>query len=242
MAIADRKRRAFEAREKLVIEHADVLLGEHGYLGLNLDELADRVEYSKATLYHHFVSKEDLMLAVVDQHFAKRHDYFARAWGFSGETRERIFAFGIADRLLSMQYPHGFPLVQLVRQPSIWAKCSDSRKEAYGKRGSGCFELAMKVATDAIENGDLPKTIPPDRIVWGLVSLSKGAHLIAEEGLFQDIEDSESQPLQYLFDNYHHYLDGAGWTPLLSDHDYEATRQRIEKELFADEFASLAST
>ncbi|MEM9015773.1 MAG: helix-turn-helix domain-containing protein, partial [Verrucomicrobiota bacterium] len=64
MAIADRKRREFEAREKMVVEHADELLLDRGYLGLNLDELADRVEYSKATLYHHFSSKEDLVLAV----------------------------------------------------------------------------------------------------------------------------------------------------------------------------------
>ncbi len=241
MAIADRKRRAFEARESLVIEHADALLSEHGYLGLNLDELAERVEYSKATLYHHFISKEDLVLAVVDRHFSFRQDYFQRAHEFTGLTRERIFAFGIADRLLSLQYPHGFPLVQLVRQPSIWAKCSDTRKEIYGKTGGRCFELAMEVAQDAIQSGELPESVKPDQIIWGLVSLSKGAHLITEEGMFRDIEEVESQPLQYLFDNYHHYLDGAGWTPLLADHDYEASRERIVKELFAEEFTSLTA-
>lgn len=239
MAIADRKRRAFEARENLVIEHADFLLGEHGYLGLNLDELADRVEYSKATLYHHFVSKEDLVLAVVDRHFAIRQDYFQRACGFSGLSRERMFAFGIADRLLSRQYPHGFPLVQLVRQPSIWAKCSDARKETYRTTGTSCFELGMRVAVDAIKEGELPESVPPDQIVWGLISLSKGALLITEEAMFDELDDVGTQPLQYLFDNYHHFLDGAGWTPFFSDHDYGAAHERIVNELFAEEFSSL---
>ncbi|MEM1441668.1 MAG: TetR/AcrR family transcriptional regulator [Verrucomicrobiota bacterium] len=241
MAIADRKRRAFEARENLVIEHADVLLGEQGYLGLNLDELADRVEYSKATLYHHFVSKEDLVLAVVDRHFEIRRDYFERACNFDGLTRERICGFGIADRLLSMQYPHGFPLVQLVRQPSIWAKCSDARKEAYRSVGGHCFDLAMKVATDAIQQGELSETTKPDQVIWGLVSLSKGAHLITEEAMFEELEDVSSEPLQYLFDNYHHFLDGTGWKPLLPDHDYDAAHERIRNELFAEEFASLSA-
>ena len=239
MAIADRKRRAFEARESLVIDEADSLLRAHGYLGLNLDELADRVEYSKATLYHHFVSKEDLVLAVVVRHFAIREDYFQRACHFSGLTRERIFAFGIADRLLSHQYPHGFPLVQLVRQPSIWAKCSDARKESYRTRGSSCFELGLRVAVDAIERGELPETVPPDQIVWGLISLSKGALLITEEAMFDELEDVATQPLQYLFENYHHFLDGAGWTPFLAEHDYETAHDRIVRELFADEFSSL---
>ena len=64
MAISDRRLRERQERERLIIEHADDLLRQHGFLGLNLDELAERVEYSKATLYNHFDSKEDLVAAV----------------------------------------------------------------------------------------------------------------------------------------------------------------------------------
>ena len=243
MGIAERKQRAFEAREEMVVEQADELLLDRGYLGLNLDELAERVEYSKATLYHHFISKEDLVLAVVTRHFAIRHDYFRRARGFEGRTRERMFAFGIADRLLSRQFPHGFPLVQLVRLPSVWKKCSETRQQKYFESAGQCFELGLSVAEEARDAGDLESWAPdPEQIVWGLVSLSKGAHLITEEALFREagVGDGEAEPLEYLFDNYHRYLDGAGWKPSSRKFDYEESRGRIESELFAEEFASVS--
>ena len=240
MAIADRKKRAFEAREKLVIEQADELLMDRGYLGLNLDELANRVEYSKATLYHHFVSKEDLVLAVIAHHFEIRIDYFQRAASFNGNTRERMFAFGVADRLLSRKYPHGFPLIQLVRLPSIWSKCSEPRQKKYFESAGCCFELGMKVATEAEKNGDFTKNaLSAEQMVWGLVSLSKGAHLIAEEGIFREAGNIEGEPLQFLFENYHRFLDGAGWLPFTADWDYQETQKRIETELFHKEVASL---
>jgi len=240
MAIADRKQRAFEAREQLVIEEADELLLDRGYLGLNLDELADRVEYSKATLYHHFRSKEDLVLAVVVHHFGIRHDYFRRAAGFEGRTRERMFAFGIADRLLARRFPHGFPLVQLVRQASIWNKCSESRQRAYFDSAGKCFELAMGVAAEAEARGDFAENaVSAEQMVWGLVSLAKGAHLISEEAVFEETDGVEGEPLRYLYDNYHRFLDGAGWLPLSTEWDYEASRGRIQDALFHEEIESL---
>lgn len=240
MAIADRKKRAFEAREKLVIEEADDLLMDRGYLGLNLDELADRVEYSKATLYHHFVSKEDLVLAVIHHHFDIRVDYFRRAAAFEGNTRERMFGFGIADRLLSRKYPHGFPLVQLIRLPSVWNKCSEARQKQYFESAGRCFEFAMQVASEAEQNGDFAEdAVPTEQMIWGLVSLSKGAHLISEEGIFREAGNIEGEPLQFLFDNYHRFLDGAGWLPYSRDWDYLETQKRIENEVFPEEIASL---
>lgn len=225
----------------MVIDHADDLLMDRGYLGLNLDELAERVEYSKATLYHHFVSKEDLVLAVVTRHLAVRRDFFARAVAFRGLPRERMFAIGIADRVLSRKYPHGFPLMQLVRQNSIWSKCSETRQRTFSEATGHCFAMGLQVAEAGVAAGDFAEWSPsPDQVVWGLVSLSKGAHLLAEDDLFGAFGDRpEPEPMVYLFDNYHRFLDGTGWQPLTREFDYETTRVRVEQELFRDEIASL---
>ena len=115
MAIADRKERARKEREKLILDHADDLLRFNGYLGLNLDELAKRIEYSKATIYNHYSSKEDLVLGVATMHLKTRTELFGRALTFDGRTRERILAIGLADQIMAQLCPHGFPLLQLVR-------------------------------------------------------------------------------------------------------------------------------
>ncbi|MEM6909997.1 MAG: TetR/AcrR family transcriptional regulator [Verrucomicrobiota bacterium] len=237
MGISERKEREFLAREEMVVKAADGLLASHGYLGLNLDELAEQVEYSKATLYHHFKSKEDLVLGVVNYHATLRWESFKAAHDFKGLTRERITAFAMADRMLAQNFPHGFPLVQLVRSPSIWSKCSEERQAYFFQTFDRCFELAVAVAEDAAAQGELAKDAPqPDQIVWGLISLSKGAFLIAEEGSFS--EKYAREPLRYLFDNYCRYLDGVGWGPSAEEHDYEATKERIQSEL--SDFSQIA--
>ena len=237
MAIADRKERARREREKLIVEHADDLLRFHGYLGLNLDELAERIEYSKATIYNHYCSKEDLVLAVATMHLDTRTELFKRALTFSGRTRERMFAIGIADQILAQIFPHGFPILQLIRTQSIWEKAAPERHEAYYEKSGGCMQTAQEIIRQAKAEGDLGEDSPPlENIITGLVSLAKGAHLLAEgERMFP--EETRIEPLDLLNDNYQIFLDGAGWAPLSSEWDYDATEKRVKQELFASEIA-----
>jgi AcrR family transcriptional regulator len=79
-----RKDRERPGREELIIDHAQRLLARDGFQDLNLDEVARAVEYSKGTLYLHFESKEDLVLAVATRALRQRADLFERAATFQG--------------------------------------------------------------------------------------------------------------------------------------------------------------
>jgi len=41
-------------------------LQEHGYAGLSIQRIADQVDLSKSTLYHHFDGKDDLLLSFLE--------------------------------------------------------------------------------------------------------------------------------------------------------------------------------
>src|SRR5262249_1429240 len=88
--IQTRKERDRAAREELILDHAQKILLRDGFQNLNLDELAEAVEYSKGTLYLHFKTKEDIALAVVTRAQKERADLFERALGFQGRSRERV--------------------------------------------------------------------------------------------------------------------------------------------------------
>lgn len=238
MTTGSRKERQFQAREHLILEKADLRIRKDGYLGLNLDGLADEVEYSKGTLYQHFKSKEDLVLGVVNRHFEIRRDFFQRAFDMKGQTRERLFAFGIGDFVLSELLPHAFSIGQLAHTGSIWDKCSEKRQRHHDQLADACFELAFRLAEEAKALGDLaPDSPSPRQIIWGIVSLSKGAHLLDDLGLVE--AGSNDGPKHFLIDNYHRFLDGAGWRPLLHEHDYQSVEKMIRDTLFAKEFAQL---
>jgi AcrR family transcriptional regulator len=66
MSIADRKQREKEARRNLIMNRASALFYQKGYGNTSLDEIAEAVEISKATIYLHFKSKDDLYYQIVE--------------------------------------------------------------------------------------------------------------------------------------------------------------------------------
>ena len=61
------KERQRDERERLILQEGEALLVEKGYGETSMDEIATRVGVSKGTLYLHFASKEDLVLAIIEK-------------------------------------------------------------------------------------------------------------------------------------------------------------------------------
>ncbi len=59
------RERQWQVRDEAILEAAHDLLHQQGYAEMNMDDLASQVGISKATLYHHFASKEDLVISVI---------------------------------------------------------------------------------------------------------------------------------------------------------------------------------
>jgi TetR/AcrR family transcriptional regulator, transcriptional repressor for nem operon len=58
-----------------LLEHASILIRTRGYSGFSYADLAEQVGIRKASIHHHFPTKEDLGLALVDQYI----DLFGQA-------------------------------------------------------------------------------------------------------------------------------------------------------------------
>lgn len=56
-----------QARRALILDEAIRMLGEHGFNGLTVHALADRCAISNAGLLYYFGSKDELLLAVLDE-------------------------------------------------------------------------------------------------------------------------------------------------------------------------------
>jgi AcrR family transcriptional regulator len=63
-SLKDRQR---EERERLILDAAEELLAEKGYHEMSIDEIAAHVGVSKGTVYLHFPSKEELVLAQLER-------------------------------------------------------------------------------------------------------------------------------------------------------------------------------
>jgi AcrR family transcriptional regulator len=63
---AGRVARRRDRRKAEIVRTATALLAEHGYQGMNLEDVAERTDIAKATLYHYFSGKDELVTAVIE--------------------------------------------------------------------------------------------------------------------------------------------------------------------------------
>ncbi len=97
------------------LESADGLLHQHGYLGVSMDSIADRVGIRKASLYHHFPDGKDQIMLEIGEHWVDKFKHgFQNAFQTGSTVRQRleaIAAFVFQDtrqtnRVLQNTIPH----------------------------------------------------------------------------------------------------------------------------------------
>jgi AcrR family transcriptional regulator len=243
MTTITRKQRELQQREQLFLDTAERMLLERGYLGMNMDRLAEQTEYSKGTLYQHFTCKEDLIAGVLIRTMEAREQLFARAATFRGRPRERMTAIGVADQVHALRFPDHERIERITKVESIWDKASPERRQRFHARDDNCMGIVHGIVRDGVASGDLdlPDGLTPESLVFGLWSMSIGARTLIVFGIIPDLLKLENAD-QVLNRNYQIFLDGYRWAPLSSEWDYPATVNRIREELFPNELAAAGAT
>lgn len=241
MNTLSRKQRDIRQREQLILDTASELLQSTGYLGLNMDRIAEIVEYSKGTIYQHFACKEELLCALCIRCLQTQHSMFTRAAAFNGRPRERISAILIAHQLFVKLYPREFSNLQIIKTTSIRDKVTPDSQARLSQTEDACFKCIGGIIGAGIQSGDLnlPEASIPE-LLFSLWSNAYGASMLQA----CDIPFSEKgikDPDRIIRQHCRKALDGYGWQPLSTEWDYDKTQRRIEKELFAEEIASLAT-
>ncbi len=232
MGVSERKARERSSREELILEQARLILLREGYQALNLDRLAEAVEYSKGTLYQHFESKEDIALAVATRALAERADLFEQAERFQGKTRERMRAVGFACCEFAMRHPDYFKVEMMLKGLSFWEKASAQRRSAHGQQAMRAFQVGRGIVQEALKQGDLPRSgLGSQQITFSLIAVTVGSHIMAAEPDLSALAGIRN-PIATVRENQDLMCDGLGWKPLAGHWDYEATDRRIHAEIF----------
>lgn len=240
MPTLTRKQRELAAREQLILDTARGMFLDGGYLGLNMDRIAEAIEYSKGTVYQHFANKEDLVGALAVETLEVRHGLFRRAAAFSGRPRERIVAVGIADQILSVLHREHAGTERLLDVSSIFEKTSDERRQTIISIKEKQMDVLLGIVEDAIEQGDLsiPDDMPRCMVLYGLWAMAMGhATMQSCTDHVPQIEDVDRTAA--LWHNYQMLLDGYVWKPLSHEWDYQLTAKKVYEEVFPDEYIQI---
>lgn len=236
MGTESRKQREIRQREADILRVAREMLARDGYLKLNMDRIAAAVEYAKGTIYQHFDNKEDLLLALEIEMLRHQAEMFARAATYPGRPRERFAAVSVASVLHNMLFPDHLLIDHIVCNPAIIEKARPERQENHKVCEGNCLKVIVGIYQDAIDAGDLKLEpgITPEMCAFGPWSMSSGAYMIMQAEI-PLMEKGITNPLGALWHNMQMMLDGYGWKPLSTEHDYRAVTRRAREELFAEE-------
>ena len=233
-----RKAREKLQREGLIIREARKILLSKGFQGLNMDDLAETVEYAKGTLYLHFTSKEDLVVAVATHALNERAELLNRATTAAGSTRERMSAVSFAGCEFAHRFPEYFQLDRMLTAQSFWDRASEVRRAKYTEQSALAFRVIDTLVREAMLCGDLADDgLPPDRITFGLVCLDVGTQIMSRDpAIGQLSKDIEKNPLTAVREQQERYLDLLDWKPVskATTIDTLAIDQKLRETIFTD--------
>src|SRR5258708_23650780 len=99
-------RRPTDTRDR-VLQVAQALFAERGYRGTSLRDIAKRIGIKAPSLLHHFPSKQQLYLAVLDKMFESLEDAAnSIAWG-NGSRQERMRQ-AVREAIIFIESPSAF--------------------------------------------------------------------------------------------------------------------------------------
>jgi AcrR family transcriptional regulator len=95
MSVTPRKRLSGEERRAAILESALAVFAERGYHASSIDDIARKGGVSKALIYEHFPSKQQLYAELLNQHAGELLERLAAAMDEAGSTGAARLAIGL---------------------------------------------------------------------------------------------------------------------------------------------------
>jgi TetR/AcrR family transcriptional regulator, transcriptional repressor for nem operon len=159
-----------------LLEQGMAMLLQRGYNDLGVASLLEATQIPKGSFYHHFSSKEDFALQVIDLYMTQVHqglDHFLGDKSVPPLKRVRGFFEGTVQKYRGEGYL-GCLLGGLGQELA-------GVSETFRRKVEECFNaIAGRIAVvlqEAIDNGDLAKGTDPQKMAELLVNCWEGAAL-----------------------------------------------------------------
>jgi AcrR family transcriptional regulator len=170
-----------------LLDAAAAVFGQRGFAATSLDEIAEEAGFSKGAVYSNFTSKEDLFLAVLDEHVGRQMLDIGGRIDRTGTTDEQVAEAGQLFMDLFQQertwYLLSFEfLAYAARNPEFQVEFS-ARQRAQR-------EAIVAMIKEHAEHSESPMPMPAERMAVALEAIANGialAKLSDEDGVPDDL-------------------------------------------------------
>ena len=163
------KEKQRQEREALILQAAEAVLLEKGYHEMSIDEIAARVGIAKGTVYLHFPSKEELVLALVERDMQKLLDIVENS--LSMETT----AYGklqiIFQALYRGYYDKHVRIPYLINSSGELRRLLEEKKGRMHDKWEHIYSLIRTLLDEGKVNGEFDPDIPTQIMLSAFFSL-----------------------------------------------------------------------
>src|SRR6185312_6348244 len=141
-----REREKSETRDK-ILDAARELFGLHGYEGVSMRQVAEKIEYSPTAIYVHFADKKDLFHELCNEDFARLAAEFQKV-PMPLDPLERIKQIGRSYIEFGIRHPNHYRLMFMTPHPS--GELEESDHEIKGNPEVDAYALLMLTVNQAL--------------------------------------------------------------------------------------------
>lgn len=144
MGITERKEREKQEKKTLILEAATKMFIEDGFDKTSLRNIADKIEYSPATIYLYFKDKNELFYAIQEKGFELLLKQFKKLTSIK-DPFEKLIRVGKEYLKFAEKNPEYYDLMFIMRSPMIHIE-----EEENWDCGMQTFHFLEEVVTECI--------------------------------------------------------------------------------------------
>jgi AcrR family transcriptional regulator len=179
MGVAERKERHKEELKKDILQAARELFTERGYEATSIRNIAEKIEYSPATVYLYYRDKDEIMHALHSEGFKLLVSYFSELVSIP-KAFDRLKAMGLGYIRFAIENPDMYNLIFVMQDPLNHVhECVDDNWD----EGDQAFKVLLQTISACQEEGYFKglDAAAVSFMVWstvhGLCSLRISGHL-----------------------------------------------------------------
>jgi len=165
MGIVERKEREKLQRRRDILEAARSVFSEKGFQTATMDEIAEKVELSKPTIYLYFDSKEDLYTSLALEDSYKVVERLKESLASDVGLIEKWRSVYLAFLEHCIEHPEYVSISQHILAPESRQRVSDHILEEFDKHTHELIGYVAQLVEEGIEKGLARDDLPPQTIV-----------------------------------------------------------------------------
>ena len=173
------RERRLEHTRSLLLDAAEDVFAEKGFLAAKLDDIAHAAGYTKGAIYKHFATKEELFLAVSDRYWRRYFDNFAEVMASAKSVTAREFD-EIAVRWRQLSRDRGTDHAALGHEFTLYLLRNPEARERVAAKRSEVAEKLSEFIVKGIDRLGGTLLIPPLTFAQVLIATSDSVILGSE--------------------------------------------------------------